>query len=309
MLKPVISRKLFARASRILPGGVDSPVRAFKSVGGSPLFISRASGATIQDVDGNTYIDYVMSWGPLIHGHAPLRSHQSHRRGRAARDELRRALRSRARAGRTRSRAHAVGRAGAVRELGHGSGDERRAGGSRLHAARQDHEVRGLLSRPRRSVPGQGRVGSDDARYSHQSRRPGGRDRRHAAGALQRPRLGGHAAREHMDGQSPPSWSSPLRATWAWSRPPMGSWRASASAARATESSSCSTRSFPGSAPRPGGAQTLLDVRPDLTCLGKIIGGGLPVGAYGGRADVMDAGGASRTCLSGGNALGQSAWP
>ena len=65
------SQRLFARASQILPGGVDSPVRAFASVGGSPLFIRRASGATIEDVDRNTYIDYVMSWGPLIHGHAP----------------------------------------------------------------------------------------------------------------------------------------------------------------------------------------------------------------------------------------------
>src|SRR5512132_1234706 len=65
------SKKLFARATQLLPGGVDSPVRAFKSVGGSPLFIKRASGATLVDVDGNKYIDYVMSWGPLIHGHAP----------------------------------------------------------------------------------------------------------------------------------------------------------------------------------------------------------------------------------------------
>jgi glutamate-1-semialdehyde 2,1-aminomutase len=65
------SSKLFVRAQRILPGGVDSPVRAFKSVGASPLFIRRASGARIQDIDGNTYIDYVMSWGPLLHGHAP----------------------------------------------------------------------------------------------------------------------------------------------------------------------------------------------------------------------------------------------
>src|SRR6202040_32366 len=65
------SSRLFTRAQAILPGGVDSPVRAFKAVGGSPLFISRASGARIHDVDGNTFIDYVMSWGPLIHGHAP----------------------------------------------------------------------------------------------------------------------------------------------------------------------------------------------------------------------------------------------
>ena len=65
------SDQLFRRAQKILPGGVDSPVRAFKSVGGSPLFIHRAAGAHIEDIDGNRYIDYVMSWGPLIHGHAP----------------------------------------------------------------------------------------------------------------------------------------------------------------------------------------------------------------------------------------------
>ncbi len=65
------SEQLFAAASRILPGGVDSPVRAFKSVGATPLFIVRGRGAQIEDADGRTYIDYVMSWGPLIHGHAP----------------------------------------------------------------------------------------------------------------------------------------------------------------------------------------------------------------------------------------------
>src|SRR5919199_4577556 len=70
-MNTVRSKRLFARAQRILPGGVDSPVRAFKSVGASPLFIRRAYDARIEDVDGNTFIDYVMSWGPLIHGHAP----------------------------------------------------------------------------------------------------------------------------------------------------------------------------------------------------------------------------------------------
>src|SRR5437762_9094759 len=64
------SARLFAQAQQILPGGVDSPVRAFKAVGGSPLFIRRAAGARLTDIDGNTFIDYVMSWGPLIHGHA-----------------------------------------------------------------------------------------------------------------------------------------------------------------------------------------------------------------------------------------------
>jgi glutamate-1-semialdehyde 2,1-aminomutase len=65
------SAKLFTRAQKVIPGGVDSPVRAFKAVGGTPLFIRSASGSRITDVDGRSYIDYVMSWGPLIHGHAP----------------------------------------------------------------------------------------------------------------------------------------------------------------------------------------------------------------------------------------------
>src|SRR5918992_436302 len=71
MKRPTQSRKLFDRARQILPGGVDSPVRAFQAVGGAPLFIKRASGARLTDVDGNTFIDYVMSWGPALHGHAP----------------------------------------------------------------------------------------------------------------------------------------------------------------------------------------------------------------------------------------------
>src|SRR3982075_354418 len=64
------SAELFARAQDLLPGGVDSPVRAFRGVGGTPRFIARGKGSAIWDVDGNRYIDYLGSWGPLIAGHA-----------------------------------------------------------------------------------------------------------------------------------------------------------------------------------------------------------------------------------------------
>src|SRR6266481_1932255 len=64
------SEALFARAVELMPGGVNSPVRAFRGVGGTPRFIKSASGATMTDVDGRTYIDYVGSWGPMILGHA-----------------------------------------------------------------------------------------------------------------------------------------------------------------------------------------------------------------------------------------------
>ncbi|MFQ5508672.1 MAG: glutamate-1-semialdehyde 2,1-aminomutase [Leptospirillia bacterium] len=76
------SESLFARAAEVLPGGVDSPVRAYRSVGGCPPFIERAEGSRVYDADGNAYIDYVGSWGPMILGHNP----------KAVRDKLSEAL-------------------------------------------------------------------------------------------------------------------------------------------------------------------------------------------------------------------------
>ncbi|MBE7171398.1 MAG: glutamate-1-semialdehyde 2,1-aminomutase [Williamsia sp.] len=64
------SEQLFSRAARSIPGGVNSPVRAFRSVGGNPVFIKRAQGAYLYDADGNRYIDYISSWGPMVLGHA-----------------------------------------------------------------------------------------------------------------------------------------------------------------------------------------------------------------------------------------------
>jgi glutamate-1-semialdehyde 2,1-aminomutase len=65
------SEQLFARAQKVTPGGVNSPVRAFRGVGGTPRFIAKGEGARMTDVDGNSYIDYVCSWGPLLLGHRP----------------------------------------------------------------------------------------------------------------------------------------------------------------------------------------------------------------------------------------------
>src|SRR5258705_4466591 len=64
------SSELYARALQVLPGGVNSPVRAMRAIGRDPLFIASGEGAEIVDVDGNRYVDWVCSWGPLIHGHA-----------------------------------------------------------------------------------------------------------------------------------------------------------------------------------------------------------------------------------------------
>jgi glutamate-1-semialdehyde 2,1-aminomutase len=65
-----LSKEMFARAKKFIPGGVNSPVRAFKSVDGTPICISKAKGSHLWDIDGNEYIDYVCSWGPMILGHA-----------------------------------------------------------------------------------------------------------------------------------------------------------------------------------------------------------------------------------------------
>ena len=64
------SKDLFKSAKRSIPGGVNSPVRAFKAVGGTPVFFEKAKGAYLFDVDGNKYIDYIGSWGPMIMGHS-----------------------------------------------------------------------------------------------------------------------------------------------------------------------------------------------------------------------------------------------
>ncbi len=69
-MKTIQSEQLFAKAKELIPGGVNSPVRAFRSVGGTPRFIERGQGAYVWDADGNRYIDYVLSWGPLAMGHA-----------------------------------------------------------------------------------------------------------------------------------------------------------------------------------------------------------------------------------------------
>lgn len=70
-MSDTLSRKLFAKAKTIIPGGVNSPVRAFRNVDGDPFFVRRAKGSRLEDVDGKSYLDYIGSWGPNILGHAP----------------------------------------------------------------------------------------------------------------------------------------------------------------------------------------------------------------------------------------------
>jgi glutamate-1-semialdehyde 2,1-aminomutase len=285
--KPVTSRKLFARATQILPGGVDSPVRAFRAVGGSPLFVKRASGATLEDVDGNKFIDYVMSWGPLIHGHAP--------RG------LVRAIAAAARNGTS---------FGAPSPLEHELGERVRTlmpsmervrfVSSGTEAAMSAIRVaRAFTSRPRIIKFAGCYHGHADAFLVQAGSgamtlgipTSPGVPPAVAADTL----IAGYNDLASVDAllqAHGPSIAAIIVEPIAGNIgvvPPRDGFLA-ALRDRCTRNGSVLIfdEVISGFRASAGGAQAIFDVRPDLTCLGKIIGGGLPVGAYGGRADLMD---------------------
>ena len=286
MKKPIKSQKLFARASSILPGGVDSPVRAFQAVGATPLFISRASGARVRDVDGNTYIDYVMSWGPLIHGHAPrglvraisaaakngtsfgapsALEHELGARVRALMPSLERvrfvssgteAAMSAIRVARAfTNRSRIIKFAGCYH--GHADAFLVKAGSGAL-----------TLGIP--TSPGVTPSVAEDtliARYNDLA----------SVDAL---------IREH--GSSIAALIvEPIAGNIGVVPPADGFLRGLRDRCTANGSLLIFDEVISGFRAAPGGAQAIFDIAPDLTCLGKIIGGGLPVGAYGGRAEVM----------------------
>jgi glutamate-1-semialdehyde 2,1-aminomutase len=281
------SERLFAQALRILPGGVDSPVRAFKSVGATPVFIERASGARIEDADGNEYIDYVMSWGPLIHGHAPKglakALNAAVRQGTSfgAPTELETRLAHRvallmpsmerirfvssgteAAMSAIRVARAATGRDRIIKFEGcyHGHADPF------LVQAGSGATTLGVPTSP--GVPAAAAADTLLASYNDLAsvERVIEANRGAIAAVIVEPIAGNMGLIPPQ-----PGFLSGLRAICDRERillvfdEVISGFRAAA-----------------------GGAQQLFGVRPDLTCLGKIIGGGLPVGAYGGRADLMD---------------------
>jgi glutamate-1-semialdehyde 2,1-aminomutase len=286
MKKPVRSQKLFARASQILPGGVDSPVRAFQAVGGQPLFIRRGSGAVIEDVDGNRFIDYVMSWGPLIHGHAPRTlikaiaaaarrgtsfgapSALEHELGEAVRALVPSMERIRFVSSGTEAAMSAIrlaraftGRDRIIKFEGcyHGHAD------AFLVKAGSGAMTLGIPTSP--GVPAQVAADTLLARYNDLASVDTliANQAATIAAIIIEPIAGNIGVVPPNDG-----FLAGLRARChdhgilLVFDEVISGFRASA-----------------------GGAQAVFGIQPDLTCLGKIIGGGLPVGAYGGRADIM----------------------
>jgi glutamate-1-semialdehyde 2,1-aminomutase len=286
-MKTTRSAKLFARAVKILPGGVDSPVRAFKSVGASPLFIKRASGARLEDVDGNSFIDYVMSWGPLIHGHAP--------RG------LVKALASATRAGtsygapsplevelgeRVRRLMPSLERVRFV-----SSGTEATMSAIRVAraATKRDKIIKfegcyhghadpflvqagsGALTLGVPTSPGVTKAAAADTLIASYN----------DLASVERVFTANR-------GQIAALIVEPIAGNMGVVPPAEGFLRALRTACDAHGALLVFDEVISGFRAAAGGAQGLSGVRPDLTCLGKIIGGGLPVGAYGGRGDLMD---------------------
>jgi glutamate-1-semialdehyde 2,1-aminomutase len=281
------SSRLFARAQLILPGGVNSPVRAFKSVGASPLFIQRAHGARLVDVDGNELIDYVMSWGPLIHGHAP--------RG------LVHALRSAVKDGTSY---------GAPSPLEVELGERVRRLMPSLERVRfvsSGTEAAMSAIRVARAATGRERIIKFEGCY-HGHADPFLVQAGSGALTLGVPTSPGVTAAAAADtllasyndldsvqrvfdanrGRVAALIVEPIAGNMGVVPPADGFLRALREVCTAHGTLLIFDEVISGFRAAAGGAQALAGVRPDLTCLGKIIGGGLPVGAYGGRKDLME---------------------
>jgi glutamate-1-semialdehyde 2,1-aminomutase len=280
------SKSLYERAVKVLPGGVNSPVRAFKAVGGTPIFVARARGATLVDVDGNRYVDYVMSWGPMLHGHAP--------------------------AGQVKAIAAAVKKGtsyGAPSELEHQLGERVRALMPSMELVRfvsSGTEATMSAVRVARAFTGRNRVVKFEGCYHG-----------HGDAFLVKAGSGATTFGSPTSPGVPPSVvADTLLARYNDLRSVDGliANHGAEIAAILVEPIAGNMGLVPpadgflaglrerctrhgillvfdevisGFRAAAGGAQRVFGVTPDLTCLGKIIGGGLPVGAYGGRADVM----------------------
>ena len=281
------SKSLFAAATRVIPGGVNSPVRAFRGVGGEPFFVARGAGARIWDVDGREYLDFLGSWGPLILGHAapPVVDAvvQAAARGTSygaptpAEVEMAEAITS------------AYPSIELVRLVSSGT----EAAMSAIRVAR------GVTGRPV-LVKFDGcyhghadsllvRAGSGGATFSIPD--SAGVPEPLAALTLTAPFNDLEAVKALFAARGPEVAAvivEPVAGNMGVVAPRPGFLEGLREITRAHGALLIFDEVITGFRVAYGGAQERYRVRPDLTCLGKIIGGGLPVGAYGGSRGVMD---------------------
>jgi glutamate-1-semialdehyde 2,1-aminomutase len=281
------SRKIFEASRRLMPGGVNSPVRAFQAVGGEPIVFAYGRGPRFWDVDGNEYIDYVLSWGPLILGHAHPSIveiiQRAAERGTTfgAPTELELEL--------ARLVVDAVPSIEMVRFVN--SGTEATMSALRLARAftGRDRIVKfeggyhghadGLLAR---AGSGVATLGLPDSP---------GVPKAYAEQTLIAPYNDADAVRKLFERYGDDIACvivEPVAANMGVVPPAEGFLQSLREITRAAGALLVFDEVVTGFRLGQGGAQALFGVAPDLTCLGKVIGGGLPVGAYGGRREIME---------------------
>jgi len=281
------SQELFEEAQKYLPGGVDSPVRAFKAVGGTPLFIKKGQGSRITDADGNDYIDYVSSWGPLILGHAHPQVvaaiQQAAENGTTfgASTELEITL--------AKMVTEAIPSIEMVRFVN--SGTEATMSALRLARAftGRDKVVKfaggyhghsdGLLVKAGSGLATLGLPGSPGVPESY------------TRNTLVAPYNNTEAVAklfETCPGEIAAIIVEPIAANMGVVPPQPGFLEGLRKLTSDNGALLIFDEVITGFRVAYGGAQSVFGINPDLTCLGKIIGGGLPVGAFGGKKEIME---------------------
>ncbi len=281
-----MSKKLFRQARRVMPGGVNSPVRAFGSVGGHPRFIKRARGATVTDVDGNTYLDYVASWGPMILGHAhpavvraiQRAASQGTSYGAPTEQEVTLAnMLCEALPSMDQVRLVSSGTEAVMSAIRVARGLTRRDAILKFEGCYHGHADHLLV----KAGSGAATLGLPDSP---------GVPKATAGHTLTAPYNDGDAVRRLVRTH----WRNlaciivePIAGNMGVVLPRPAFLQQLRKLTSEHGILLIFDEVISGFRVAYGGAQTVYGIRPDLTCLGKIIGGGLPVGAYGGSKDIM----------------------
>jgi len=281
------SRQMFEEAARYFPGGVNSPVRAFRAVGGEPFFVARASGSRITDVDGRTYIDYVGSWGPMILGHAHPRVVAAIQRAAEAgtsygapteqETQLARLVQA-AFPGIERMRFVSSGTEACMSALRVARGFTGRSAIVKFEGGYHGHADSLLVKAGSGGltfgVPDSLGVPAELARHT-----------------LTLPFNDLEAVRATFAARGAEIAGvivEPVAGNMGVVPPAPGFLQGLRDVTRRHGALLIFDEVITGLRVARGGAQELYGIAPDLTCLGKIVGGGLPVGVYGGRTDIME---------------------